>query len=215
MARHSLREQIIESGVATVHQRGFAASGIREITATAGVPQGSFTNHFRSKDAFGVAVLDRYLERTEAIFDATLRDGTRPPIERLRAYFDAITRLLEGAGWRHGCMISNMSLEAAEHSELLRTRLVQIFCALNQPFAEAVRAAQAAGEIRDDIDAEDLADVLLSAWHGAMLRMKVDRSPAPLDRFKRVFVATLLTPPAPFSKQARNSNGHPGKPPHI
>ena len=195
MARQSLREKLIESGVATLHQRGFAASGIREITGAAGVPQGSFTNHFRSKEAFGVAVLGRYLERTEALFDATLRDGTRPPLERLRAYFDAVTALLAGVGWRHGCMISNMSLEAAEHSELLRERLVEVFGALTQPFAEAVRAAQAAGQARDDIEAEDLADVLLAAWHGAMLRMKVDRSPEPLDRFKLVFVATLLAPP--------------------
>ena len=195
MGRRSLREEIIESGVTTLHQRGFAASGVREITGAAGVPQGSFTNHFRSKEAFGVAVLDRYYERTEAIFDATLRDETRTPAQRLRAYFDAITELLAGVGWRHGCMISNMSLEAAEHSELLRERLGQIFRNLTQPFAEAVRAAQAVGEVRNDVDAEDVADVLLAAWNGAMLRMKVDRSPEPLDRFKRVFLATLLIAP--------------------
>jgi len=42
----------------TVHERGFASAGLREITAKAGVAQGSFTNHFASKDEFGVAVLD-------------------------------------------------------------------------------------------------------------------------------------------------------------
>lgn len=196
MPRRSLREQLIESGVTTLHRRGFAASGVREISAAAGVPQGSFTNHFGSKEAFGVAVLDRYHEKTDAIIDATLRDATRAPIERLYAYFDAITELLAGVGWRHGCMISNMSLEAAEHSEPLRERLGHILRALTRPFAEAVRAAQVAGEVRDDIDAAELAEVLLSAWHGAMLRMKVDRSPEPLDRFRRVFVATLLASPA-------------------
>jgi len=121
-----------------------------------------------------------------------MRDETRPPAERLRAYFDAITELLAGAGWRHGGIISNMSLETAGHSELLRDHLEQIFRTMTERFAKAVRAAQAAGEVRDDVDAEDLADVLLAAWHGAMLRMKVDRNPAPLDRFKRVFLATLL-----------------------
>lgn len=194
MGRRSLREKIIESGVTTLHQRGFTASGVREITGAAGVPQGSFTNHFGSKEAFGVAVLDRYYERTEAIIDATLRDGERTPVARLHAYFDAVTELLAGVGWRHGCMIGNMSLEASEHSELLRERLVQIFQMLTRPFADAVRAAQAAGEMRDDVDAEEVADVLLSAWQGAMLRMKVERSPEPLDRFKRVLVATLLSP---------------------
>jgi TetR/AcrR family transcriptional repressor of nem operon len=41
--------------------------------------------------------------------------------------------------------------------------------------------------------------VMLAAWHGAMLRMKVERTPGPIERFKRIFLSTLLasspTPP--------------------
>ena len=98
MARPSLREKIIEAGVQTLHERGYAGAGVREITADAGVPQGCFTNHFRSKEAFAVTVLDRYQERTRAIMDATLRDESRPAVERLRAYFDAIAEWLEAVG---------------------------------------------------------------------------------------------------------------------
>jgi TetR/AcrR family transcriptional repressor of nem operon len=50
-----------------------------------------------------------------------------------------------------------------------------------------VRAAQSAGEVRDDIDADELADILLAGWHGAMLRMKVERAAGPIERFKRIF----------------------------
>lgn len=196
MGRPSLREQLLESGVRTLHERGFTASGVREITSAAGVAQGSFTNYFRSKEAFGVAVLDRYFERLQAVADATLRDPARAPLDRLHAYFDAITDYLAGVGWRHGCLLSNLSLEAPEHSELLRERLAQIFATWTHPFAEAVRAAQAAGQVRADLDADDVADVLLAAWHGALLRMKVDRSPAPLERFRRVLFATLLAAPS-------------------
>lgn len=192
MGRPSLREQIIESGVVTVHQRGFTTSGVREITGAAGVPQGSFTNHFRSKEAFGVAVLDRYFQRLQSLAEATLRDPARSPLDRLHAYFDAATGYLADAGWRHGCLLPNMGLEVPEHSEVLRERLVQVFAAWTQPFADAVRAAQLAGQVRGDLDPDDAADVLLAAWHGAMLRMKVDRSPAPLERFRRVLLTTLL-----------------------
>ncbi|GJG89367.1 TetR family transcriptional regulator [Gemmatimonadetes bacterium T265] len=195
MSRPSLREQLLESGVTTLHKRGFAACGVREITSAAGVPQGSFTNHFRSKEAFGVAVLDRYFEKLQAVADATLRDHTRAPLDRLHAYFDAITDYLAGVGWRHGCLVSNMSLEAPEHSEALRGRLAQVFGALTQPFAEAVRAAQAAGQVRADLDADEAAEVLVAAWHGALLRMKVERSPVPLDRFRRVLFPALLAAP--------------------
>ncbi|OEC94320.1 TetR/AcrR family transcriptional regulator [Rhizobium sp. YK2] len=202
MARPSLREKIIESGVQTLHERGYAGAGVREITADAGVPQGCFTNHFRSKEAFAVTVLDRYQERTQAIMDATLRDESRPAVERLRAYFDAIAEWLEAAGWRYGCLVGNMSLEVAEQSELLRGHLIEVCGELTSSFAEAVRAGQKAGEIRRDLDAADMAVFILASWQGAMMRMKVDRSPRPIEQFRRVLFATVFGMP-PFAHAPR------------
>ena len=193
MARPSLREKILESGVLTLHERGFAGAGIREITSEAGVPQGCFTNHFRSKEAFGVAVIQRYHARTQAIMERTLRDPGRSAVERIRAYFDAITEWLEVANWRYGCLVGNMSLEVAEQSDALRDCLVEVCGSLTQSFAEVVRAGQARGEIRSDLDADDIATFLLSSWQGAMMRMKVERSRKPLDQFKRVFFAAVVS----------------------
>jgi TetR/AcrR family transcriptional repressor of nem operon len=192
MGRPSYRNKIVASGMRTVHERGFASVGLREITAAAGVAQGSFTNHFASKEDFGVAVLDYYFEQIRGIIAATLQDEQRRPIERLRAYFDAIIDLFAGSGWRFGCLAGNMGLEAAEHSERIRLRLIEIFAEWSPPFAEAIRQAQSAGEIRPDLDADEAGAALLDAWHGAMLRMKIERSPAPLDRFKRLIFPTLL-----------------------
>jgi AcrR family transcriptional regulator len=80
------REALLEAGVRVVHARGLAATGVRDIAIAARVPQGSFTNHFRSKEAFGLLVLDRYAERIDAIMRETLGDEARAPAERLRAY---------------------------------------------------------------------------------------------------------------------------------
>jgi AcrR family transcriptional regulator len=71
------REALLDAGVRVVHARGLTARGVRDIAMAAGVPQGSFTNHFRSKEAFGILVLDRYAERIEAIMHETLGDETR------------------------------------------------------------------------------------------------------------------------------------------
>src|SRR3981081_3043749 len=119
MARPSLREKIIESGVQTIHERGLAGAGVREITADAGVPHGGFNTHLPYTGDVGAVVLERYHERTQAIRDETLRNQTLPPVERLRAYFAAITQWLEAASWRYGCMVGNMSLEVVEQSDLL------------------------------------------------------------------------------------------------
>ena len=192
MGRSSFKDKLVASGVRTVRQRGFATAGLREITAAAGVAQGSFTNHFASKEEFGVAVLDRYFASIRAIMADTLRNPDLRPVDRLNAYFDVITHLFAEDGWRYGCLAGNMGLEAAEHSEVIRLRLREIFDEWAQPFAEAVREAQGCGDVPPDLDAVAAGAALLDAWHGAMLRMKVERSAAPLVRFRQVIFPAVL-----------------------
>jgi len=48
------------------------------------------------------------------------------------------------------------------------------------------------GEIDSQFDATDLAEFLLASWEGAILRMKVERSPAALERFKTIAFQTIF-----------------------
>ncbi|GII80153.1 TetR family transcriptional regulator [Sphaerisporangium rufum] len=178
-----------------MRRKGFTAAGVRDITAAAGVPQGSFTNHFTSKEAFGLEILDRYFADVRDLIAATLRAPDLPPLRRLAAYFDAVTARLAERGWHHGCLVGNMSLESAEHSEAIRARLAAIFAEWREPFAECLAQARERGELADGAAPDDLADFLLSSWQGAILRMKVERDPAPLERFTRVVFTGVLRPP--------------------
>lgn len=196
MPKRSLREDLLQAGKKVMFARGYTGAGVREISAEAGAPQGSFTNHFRSKEAFAAEVLDRYFQYVQGIMAETLGDRTRSPRERIRSYLDAITLKLAAGGWERGCLIGNFSLEVLPHSDVLRERLSRIFAQWREPFAACIAEGQAAGEIPRDFPAHDLADVLLAGWQGAMLRMKVDRSPKPLEQFKTIAFATYLGRPA-------------------
>lgn len=209
MGRPSYRESIVKSGVQTVRQRGFASVGIREISAAAGVAQGSFTNHFATKEDFGLAVLNQYFEEYRAITASTVGDVTRRPLERLEAYFDAVIQFFASVGWRYGCLAGNMALEASEHSEVIRNRLVEAFPEWTQPFEQAIREAQAANEVEPSLAAGELAAALLEAWQGAILRMKVDRTPAALYRFKQLVFPALLSAPASQSKRIQTRSPKP------
>ncbi|MER9065354.1 TetR/AcrR family transcriptional regulator [Mesorhizobium sp. M0074] len=192
MARHSLREKLLDAGFNTIWNSGYSSAGVRDIVAAADARPGSFTNHFVSKEAFTGEVLDRYFAYVSGLVEQALaRDGT-PPVGRLRRYLEIITSKLEAHDWARGCMIGNLSLETAAHSEALRLQLVAIFERWRKPFAECIAEGQAAGDITDAFDAEDLADFLLSSWQGAMLRMKVERSPEPLERFKNIVFKTVF-----------------------
>ncbi len=173
-------------------RKGYAASSVRDVVAEAGVPQGSFTNHFRSKEAFSSEVLDRYFEHVRELVSLTLDDESLTPRQRLRRYFDIITSRLEADGFERGCLIGDFSLGAAPRSEMLRLHLSNIFLEWRDRFADCIREAQSAGEIATTFTAEDLAEFILSSWEGAIMRMKVERNGSALKRFEKVVFATIF-----------------------
>lgn len=192
MSRPSNREQLIETGVETLMCRGFSNASVRDIASAAGVPLGSFTNHFRSKEDYAVEVLDRYFASIQHVMAETLESPNMAPLQRLDAYLDVITELMSVSGWRYGCLIGNLGLEVSGYSELIRTRLQGIFADWLRPFLAVVVDAQRSGELRDDLSPEEVAEFLLAGWHGAILRMKVERSDEPLKRFRRIIEVTLF-----------------------
>jgi TetR/AcrR family transcriptional repressor of nem operon len=196
MPKPSLKENILEAGLKAMFRTGYHGTSVRDVTAAAGAPLGSFTNHFRSKEAFASEVLGRYFEHTKALVAEALDDSALTPRLRLRRYLDIITDKLGGDDWRRGCLIGDLSLEASGSSETLREQLVAIFAQWRGPFAECIAAAQERGEIAADFPAGELADFLLTSWQGAILRMKVERDPEALDRFKRIAFQTVFKEPS-------------------
>jgi TetR/AcrR family transcriptional repressor of nem operon len=193
--RHSLRNRILEAGLKVMFRKGYVGASVRDIVAEAPAPQGSFTNHFRSKEEFVREVLDLYFENLKQVVAETLGDTSRTPRQRLKRYLDFITERLANAEFSRGCLIGDLSLEAAPQSEILRERLADIFIEWRTPFAACIAEGQAAGEIATTFTAEELAEFLLSSWEGAILRLKVVRNAEPLERFKRIAFATVFKEP--------------------
>jgi TetR/AcrR family transcriptional regulator, transcriptional repressor for nem operon len=196
MAKPSLRNQILDAGLKVMFRKGYLGSGVRDIVAEASAPQGSFTNHFRSKEVFACEVLDRYFEHLKRLVSQALDDKSVPARARLRRYLDIITARLAADGFTRGCLIGDFSLEAVPHSDMLRERLLEIFAQWRAPFAACIAEAQAAGEIATAFTPEDLAEFLLASWEGAILRMKVERNAEPLERFKRIAFASVFKEPS-------------------
>lgn len=192
MTKPSLKDSILAAGLRVMFRKGYEGASVRDIVAEAGAPQGSFTNHFRSKEVFACEVLDRYFDHVKGLVAQALNDTTLTSRQRLRRYLDIITGRLEADGWSRGCLIGDLSLEASGSSELLRTRLASIFEEWRVPFAACIAEAQAAHEIASTFDPMDLAEYLLACWQGSILRMKVERSPAALERFKTIAFATVF-----------------------
>jgi TetR/AcrR family transcriptional regulator, transcriptional repressor for nem operon len=192
MSKPSLREDILNAGLKVMFQAGYQGATVRDICAAARAPHGSFTNHFRSKEAFAQEVLDRYFANLQKSVTAALDDKALSPRQRLMRYLDIISGVLAAAKWNRGCLIGDFSVETTFQSKLLRQRLEAIYREWRAPFASCIAEAQAAGDIDPTFDPTDLAEFLLASWEGAILRMKVERSPAALDRFKNIVFQTVF-----------------------
>ena len=217
--RPSKKHQLIDGGMETVRRNGLVGSSIRDVTTGAEVPLGSFSNHFPSKEAFGVAVIDRYFADVRAVIAETLDDTSRPPLVRLRAYFDAITERLATRGWHDGCLIGNTSLDSTESSEAIRTRLQEVFNEWHRPLRATSPPLR---RTESSFCCCRRPTSPTSSWprgRARMLRMKVERSPAPLEHFNAVVFGRLprardLSDAAPAIAEGNRNGSEPRLHPH-
>ncbi|MGE0239634.1 MAG: TetR/AcrR family transcriptional regulator [Parvibaculaceae bacterium] len=191
MPRISTRDQILAAGRDFIHRQGYSASGIAEITQAAGVPKGSFYNHFESKEAFALAALDSYCAQGEAAFAPLEGDGAAD--ERVRSHFKAIDRQLSADSYAAGCMLGNLTVEAGPLSETLRKHVAALLARWTTRLAACLEEGQKKGSVSKALPAETLARFLIGAWHGAVQRAKVERNGRAPAAFHRA-LAALLTP---------------------
>ncbi len=186
------RDNLIQAGLQMIHAEGYSASGLQSIVARAEVPKGSFYTYFASKEAFGAEVIDAYSERGRAHLHRFLSDTGLAPLARLEAYFDDRIAAFEAANFTRGCLLGNFSTEAADHSAVIRERLAEHFQAWSDLFEACIAAGQKAGTIESRFPAGMLANFVLNSWEGALLRMRAEKSDAPLHEFKQVVFGKLL-----------------------
>ena len=191
MARESHRDNLLRVGVHLIHERGYGGTGVRDVVKAAGAAQGSFTNHFTSKEQFGLEVLDLYHGAIRSAIDKTLRNEKLAPLKRLKAYFDIHIASIESHGSKRGCMLGNTSAEATDENEALRLRVVEILDEVTASVEFCLKAAVRAGELPAGTKTKDLAGYITSSFQGAILMSKAYRSVAPVERFKRILLATI------------------------
>lgn len=161
-------------------RQGYHGTGLKQVLDQVGVPKGSFYNYFESKEAFGAATIEHYADCLGAILTATMRDAP-DALSGLRAFFRMQMKAFEEAEYAGGCLVANLGGEL-EGSPVFRDALSAALHRYITGIAAALQAAQNSGTVRSDIPAGALAQILVDAWEGAVIRMKIERSLAPLEQ---------------------------------
>jgi TetR/AcrR family transcriptional repressor of nem operon len=193
MARKSMREEIVEAAVDQFHTKGFSAAGVKDITDAAGVPKGSFYNHFASKEALGVVALERY-GASRRLRELAAVDVA--PLARLREHFEFLRDEITDYGFTRGCLFGNFGTEVVDHSDGIRAAVDGSLSAWMGLIGQAITEAQRDGAIRTELDPPTLARFVVNAWEGAVIGVRVGRSQDSFDAFFDVVFGTLLAGPA-------------------
>ena len=191
MAKPNVKEQIVNAGMTLLHSKGFNATSVQDITEAAGVPKGSFYNHFTSKEELGVEVLQRYSEQAGQV-GALVGESPLPPRERLRQHFDCMVQANVASEFNAGCMLGNFSTELSNQSPAIRRQARQSFASLAAMLEQVIAQGQRDGSIANQQPAAELANFTADAWQGAVLRAKAEKDRTPLDRFVDMVLNRIL-----------------------
>lgn len=192
VAHNETRARLIQVGTEILSEKGFGSTGLEEILDKAGVPKGSFYYYFESKAKFGFAVIDNYDYLWAQKLTRLLRDPSVPPLRRIDNYIGEGIRGLEKYAFRRGCLIGNMGQEMPALDEAFRARILKVFGSWTVQLAQCLREARDAGDLRGDIDVDDVAGFFWFAWEGAILQAKLEQSVAPIERFRTIMFTFVL-----------------------
>ncbi|MBK1867326.1 TetR/AcrR family transcriptional regulator [Taklimakanibacter albus] len=191
---HSTKQRLIQAGLQMLLEQGYNDLGIQEILAATGTPKGSFYHHFKDKEDFALEVVAAYMEQVHAGLDACLTDQTRPPLQRVRRFFELTMQAYEKEGYL-GCLIGGLGQELSGISDTFRRKIEECLSAISRRMAACLEEARQRGEIAGDCDVKQMADLLVDCWEGAALRSRLRRNPAPLGTMLDFYLRSVAARP--------------------
>ncbi len=186
------RDRIIETGAEIIHRKGFNHTGIQEILNAASVPKGSFYNYFKSKDDFGLQIIDYFSAHFKRIAKETLEDTTVSPLNRIYGFLTAFMEYFESQNYAGGCPIGNLAQEMGDLSPAFRKKLSEAIDMMVDAYSRVLARAQRDGKILKSLDIRDTASFIVAGWHGAIIQMKLTQSLAPLKNHRKFIFDHIL-----------------------
>ncbi len=193
LARESAsRKRLLEAGLELFLAQGYNDTGVQDVLRATDLPKGSFYHHFASKEAFGLLVVDRYVEEVHAELDRVLGDPSRKPLARVRHFFERTRATYASQGYR-GCLFGALGQELSGVSEAFRRKVESCLARIVERLAGCLELAREAGDLPPGTDTRGLADLLVNCWEGAALRSRLLRSPAPLEAMLNFCFSAIAT----------------------
>jgi TetR/AcrR family transcriptional repressor of nem operon len=176
---HATKQRLLDTGLTMLLRHGYNDLGIQALLEATHIPKGSFYHHFKDKEDFALQVVDQYMQNVHVTLDACLGDRERPPLQRVRLFFETTEQNYREQGYM-GCLLGGLGQELSGVSDVFRRKVEVCFSSIAERLAICLEEARRNGEIPAESDARQMANLLIDCWEGAALRSRLRRDAVPL-----------------------------------
>ncbi|MGB7193865.1 MAG: TetR/AcrR family transcriptional regulator [Collimonas pratensis] len=188
------KRHILDAGQKLIAVKGFSGVGLSEILSAAAIPKGSFYHYFGSKEQYGRALMEQYVEDYLQALNQVLQTGAGPARERLLRYWSNWRETQAGGEAMDKCLVVKLSAEVADLSDDMRL----VLCAGTQQvmarIADCIAEGIADGSLQLSLEPQKTAQMLYQLWLGASLLAKLQRDRGPLENAMEISLSVLASP---------------------
>lgn len=171
-AKPDARSKLLEAALTVIRTKGYSATTVDELCASAGVTKGAFFHHFKTKDELGVAAADHWSATTSAMFAAAPYHAHSDPLDRVLAYIDLRKALLQGGVPDFTCLVGTMVQETYETAPDIRDACDRSISGHAATLVADIEAAMAARGMTPQWTAASLALHTQAVLQGAFILAK-------------------------------------------
>jgi len=161
-------EQVLAAAMDAFWRKGYEATSLVDLTEATGLNKASLYRVFGDKHQLFMAALTNYSNIEFRETTAVLSDSATP-LTNLRA---VVEKVCEDAGSEKGCLMINSMVETAPHDPEVKQLLQEFGTQRLQAIQGMISQAQAAGEVRSELDPQKLAISLMITFAGSAAMIK-------------------------------------------
>jgi TetR/AcrR family transcriptional repressor of nem operon len=174
--QHESKTKILDAALHVIRAKGYSATRIEDICATAGLTKGSFFHHFKSKEDLALSAADFWIEGTSALFAAAPFRDHADPLDRLLAYVDFRKALLIGELPDFTCLVGTMVQEVYDTHPALREACNRSIAGHAATLVPDIEEAMRRRGMHPEWTAESLAFYTQGAIQGGFILAKAQHS---------------------------------------
>jgi TetR/AcrR family transcriptional repressor of nem operon len=144
------------------------------------VTKGSFFHYFKSKEAIGQAVLDRFVQERRAAAQNSPHFRKEDPLDRVLGWMDFGIAESRNPETLRGCLLGTFSQELSLTHELIRRECQAKLGEWSKAIQSDLDLAVALHRPAAPIDTKSLADHCVAVFEGSILLSKARKDPRPL-----------------------------------